>query len=167
MHILSEFGSNFDAYMCVFYDCKITLCQSSISLALLCAIFPHSFFVVFLYLSFVNVLSPKILISVVYHCFPSLFLSHTFPSSLSDCARKSFSFTAFLTVSPSYFASPSLTCFLLSLTTNNPLPLLDGYYVAHKPITLFCIFFMFIEMIFIHCHSRLMFAMKSISMCND
>ena len=37
----------------------------------------------------------------------------------------------------------------------------DGYYVAYKPITLSCIFSMFIEMKFIHCHSCLMFAMKS------
>ena len=29
----------------------------------------------------------------------------------------------------------------------------NGYYVAHKPITLSCILFMFIEMKFIHCHS--------------
>ena len=29
----------------------------------------------------------------------------------------------------------------------------DGYYVAYTPITLSCILFMFIEMIFIHCHS--------------
>ena len=43
----------------------------------------------------------------------------------------------------------------------------DGYYVAYKPITFSCIFFMFIEMKFIHCHSCVMFAMKSISMCND
>ena len=42
----------------------------------------------------------------------------------------------------------------------------DGYYVAYKPITLSCILFMFIEMKFIHCHSFVMFAMKSISMCN-
>ena len=44
---------------------------------------------------------------------------------------------------------------------------LDGYYVAYKPITLSCILFMFIEMKFIHCHSCVMFAMKSMSMCND
>ena len=43
----------------------------------------------------------------------------------------------------------------------------EGYYVAYKPITLLCILFMFIEMIFIHCHSCVMFAMKSMSMCND
>ena len=43
----------------------------------------------------------------------------------------------------------------------------NGYYVAYKPITLSCIFFMFIEMIFIPCHSCVMFAMKSMSMCND
>ena len=43
----------------------------------------------------------------------------------------------------------------------------DGYYVAYKPITLSCILFMFIEMKFIHCHSSVMFAMKSMSMCND
>ena len=44
---------------------------------------------------------------------------------------------------------------------------IDGYYVAYKPITLSCILFMFIEMIFIHCHSCVMFAMKFMSMCND
>ena len=43
----------------------------------------------------------------------------------------------------------------------------DGYYVAYKPITFSCILFMFIEMKFIHCHYCVMFAMKSISMCND
>ena len=43
----------------------------------------------------------------------------------------------------------------------------DGYYVAYKPITLSCILFMFIEMKFIHCHSCVMFAMKSMSMYND
>ena len=43
----------------------------------------------------------------------------------------------------------------------------DGYYVAYKPITLSCIFFMFIEMKFIHCHSCVIFAMKSMSICND
>ena len=42
-----------------------------------------------------------------------------------------------------------------------------GYYVAYKPITLSCILFMFIEMKFIHCHSCVMFAMKSMSRCND
>ena len=40
-------------------------------------------------------------------------------------------------------------------------------YVAYKPITLSCILFMFIKMIFIHCHSCVMFAMKYMSMCND
>ena len=43
----------------------------------------------------------------------------------------------------------------------------DGYYVAYKPVTLSSILFMFIEMIFIHCHSCMIFAMKSMSMCND
>ena len=43
----------------------------------------------------------------------------------------------------------------------------DGYYMAYKPITLLCILFVFIEMKFIHCHSCVMFAMKSMSMCND
>ena len=38
----------------------------------------------------------------------------------------------------------------------------DGYYVAYKPMTLSCILFM--EMKFIHCHSCVMFAMKSMSM---
>ena len=43
----------------------------------------------------------------------------------------------------------------------------DGYYVAYKPIKLSCILFMFIEMIFIHCYSCVIFVMKSMSMCND
>ena len=43
----------------------------------------------------------------------------------------------------------------------------DGYYVAYKPITLSCILFMLIEMKFIHCHSGVMFAMKSMSICNE
>ena len=43
----------------------------------------------------------------------------------------------------------------------------DGYYVAYKPIPFSCILFMFIEMKFIHCHSCFMFAMKSMSKCND
>ena len=43
----------------------------------------------------------------------------------------------------------------------------DGYYVAYKAITLSCILFMVIKMKFIHCHSCVMFAMKSMSMCND
>ena len=43
----------------------------------------------------------------------------------------------------------------------------DGYYVAYKPITLSCILFMFIEIKFIHCHSCVMFEMKSMSMWND
>ena len=43
----------------------------------------------------------------------------------------------------------------------------DGYYVAYKPITLSCILFMFIEMKFIHCHSCVMFAMKSMSTYNN
>ena len=43
----------------------------------------------------------------------------------------------------------------------------DGYYVAYKPITLSSILFMFVEMKFIHFHSCVMFAMKSMSMCND
>ena len=44
---------------------------------------------------------------------------------------------------------------------------IDGYYVAYKPITLSSILFMFVEMKFIHCHSCVIFAMKSMSMCND
>ena len=42
----------------------------------------------------------------------------------------------------------------------------DGYYVAYKLITLSCILFIFIEMKFIDCHSCVMFAIKSMSMCN-
>ena len=43
----------------------------------------------------------------------------------------------------------------------------DRYYVAFKPITLLYIFFMFIKIKFIHCHSFVMYTMKSISVCND
>ena len=43
----------------------------------------------------------------------------------------------------------------------------DGYYVAYKPITLSSILFIFIKIKFIHCHSCVMFAIKSMSMCND
>ena len=39
--------------------------------------------------------------------------------------------------------------------------------MAYKPITLPYILLMFIEMKFIRCHSCVMFAMKSISICND
>ena len=42
-----------------------------------------------------------------------------------------------------------------------------GYYVAYKSITLLCILFMFIEIKFIYCHSCMIFAMKSMSMCNE
>ena len=57
------------------------------------------------------------------------------------------------------------TC--IYLTTYDMYVMHDGYYVAYKPITLSCILFIFIEMKFIHCHSCVMFAMKSMSMCND
>ena len=50
---------------------------------------------------------------------------------------------------------------------NGQVEVSDGYYVAYKPITLSCILLMFIEMKIIHCHSCVMFAMKSMSMCND
>ena len=43
----------------------------------------------------------------------------------------------------------------------------DGYYVSYKAITLSCISFMFIKIKFIHCHSCVMFVMKSMSICND
>ena len=52
---------------------------------------------------------------------------------------------------------------ITSLTLDN----FDEYYVAYKPITLSCILLMFIEMKFIHCHSCVMFAMNSMSMCNE
>ena len=42
----------------------------------------------------------------------------------------------------------------------------DGYNVACMPITLPCILFMFIEKKFIHCHSCVMFVMKSMSIYN-
>ena len=43
----------------------------------------------------------------------------------------------------------------------------DEKVVAYKSITLTYIFSMFIEIKFIHCHSCVMFALKSMSMCND
>ena len=56
-----------------------------------------------------------------------------------------------------------------SLLSSDGVPSLtiDIYYVAYKPITLSSILFMFIEIEFIHCHSCVMFAMKSMSICND
>ena len=56
---------------------------------------------------------------------------------------------------------------LFDTTASDDLDAADGYYVAYKPITLSCILFMFIEMKFIHCHSCVMFAMKSMNMCNE
>ena len=56
---------------------------------------------------------------------------------------------------------------IMRVFMKNPHTKCDGYYVAYKPITLSCILFMFIEMKFIHFHSCVMFAMKSMSMCND
>ena len=38
--------------------------------------------------------------------------------------------------------------------------------MGYKPITLQCVLFMFIVMIFIHCHSCVMFTMKSMSIHN-
>ena len=57
----------------------------------------------------------------------------------------------------------------LSLPSSLPLSLIlyDVYYVAYKPITLSYISFMFIEMKIIYFHSCMMFAMKSMSICND
>ena len=43
----------------------------------------------------------------------------------------------------------------------------DEYYVAYKSITLSCILFMLVEMIFINCYSCVIFAMKSKNICND
>ena len=43
----------------------------------------------------------------------------------------------------------------------------DGYYIAFEPITLPYILFMFIQIKFIHCPSCVMFAIKSINICND
>ena len=39
----------------------------------------------------------------------------------------------------------------------------DGYNMAYKPITLLYIFFIFIKMKFVHCHSCVMFVVKSMS----
>ena len=44
---------------------------------------------------------------------------------------------------------------------------IDGCYVAYEPITLPCILFMFFQMNFIHCHSYVIFAIKSMGICND
>ena len=43
----------------------------------------------------------------------------------------------------------------------------EGYYVAYKPNTLPCILFIFIEIKFVYCLFCVMFAMKSMSICND
>ena len=43
---------------------------------------------------------------------------------------------------------------------------IDGYYVTYKPIILSCMFFIFIEMKLIYCHSFVIFVMKSMSICN-
>ena len=45
--------------------------------------------------------------------------------------------------------------------------MIDGYYMAYDPITLLYILFMLIEMKFIHYHSCVMFAMKSMNIYND
>ena len=42
----------------------------------------------------------------------------------------------------------------------------DGNYVAYKPITLPSILFIFIEIKFIRCYYCVMFAIKSMSICN-
>ena len=65
------------------------------------------------------------------------------------------------------FAWAPLVVVVLPLFIDIWFEIFDGYYVAYKPITLSCILLMFIEMKFIHCHSCVMFAMKSMSMCND
>ena len=39
--------------------------------------------------------------------------------------------------------------------------------MAYKLIILSCTSFMFIEIKFIHCHSSMMFVMKSMSICDD
>ena len=44
---------------------------------------------------------------------------------------------------------------------------IDGHYVTYKPIAISCISFMFIEIKFIHCHSCVMFTMKSKIICNN
>ena len=54
----------------------------------------------------------------------------------------------------------------ISLVINSIGPI-EGYYVAYKAITLSSILFIFMEMKFLHCHFCVMFAMKSMSICND
>ena len=44
---------------------------------------------------------------------------------------------------------------------------IDECYVSYEPITLPCILFMFIQMNFINFHSYVIFAIKSMSICND
>ena len=44
---------------------------------------------------------------------------------------------------------------------------IDGYYVTYKLITLSRVLIMFSEMIFIYCHSCVMFEIKSMSIRND
>ena len=54
-------------------------------------------------------------------------------------------------------------CVCVFICKHTCMDVCDGYYVAYKPITLSSILFMFVEMKFIHCHSCVMFAMKSMS----
>ena len=56
---------------------------------------------------------------------------------------------------------------MINLINDNSDNRADRYYVAYKPITLPCIWFMFNEIKFIHCHSCVMFVMNSMSICND
>ena len=53
------------------------------------------------------------------------------------------------------------------ISLDHTLTLIDIYYVAYKPITLPYILFLIIEIILIHWHSCVMFAMKSMSICSD
>ena len=82
-------------------------------------------------------------------------ISHSHPEVLSHLVS-----IASLRCAPSSYSSCATNCLYSEVV-------LDGYYVAYKLITLSCIFFMFIEMKFIHCHSCVMFAMKSMSIYND
>ena len=67
-----------------------------------------------------------------------------------------------------YFFVGNCCSFYIELSLRGVRPLFFyGYYVAYKPITLPCTFFLFIEMKFIHCHSCVMFVMKSFSILND
>ena len=73
----------------------------------------------------------------------------------------------FHSVNALLFGVPLPLTVVARLIVSIPRFVLDGYYVAYKPITLSCILFRFTKLKFIHYHSCLMFVMKSMSIYND